>query len=1362
MIKGHGLYSRKRLDEMGIMAVGHIILLSALFVQTLSAPSGCIESCNFYQTSYQNRRTSGSYQDHAPLVQGSTNLNNYDYARPGNWTEHNQYITDSGHGKVHEERGQYVEGSKRVRYYKQNFSSSYGTGNVDGELGGQHRYDSLHVPSQHLESQDTQLGQTVTKESGHSSLHSQQSSTRIGGKNERLEDFGEYGHSQHGANVQTSATTPENWSRVDSYKTDGGHGRVFEEEGQYVSGPKKVRYFKKNYTSSYSTSGDAEHSETLDKLHSGLHQNVQQELDKFRREFHHQTANIAGLTQEAAHSFHSNDLQTAESENTYGQQQISGFRRVPSVGTVRHYTDQQQTEAFADRQQSLYPSVNTYGTESQRSYQSHETHVSRAQPVLPSSHLSPSYPMQVTGGNYQSYSHLGGHQVGEIQREISGAHQSGVTQNRLLTEQVYNPNPTPNYNIYPGRRDESRHYQEEHWQSSSSHNAGNLAPEHGADFTLHGTGSRTHYDRDAYNEQRGRYHSTAHGYDSRIGSSYGSGYGTRSGQQLIAAESSLDPGRATHGADCTEETHQQYQHETSYHRKYKRDDHHVQQDQEFEQDSEQLDLTQANNQQSEDFTQHDEDFTQQTEGQLEFEDSTHDKHFTQQTEGQLEFGQQTVGNQHLEDSTHHKHFTQQTEGQLEFGQQTVGNQHLEDLTQQDKQFTQQTEDQQFTHQTHGFGFGPQLGVELTQPESNDRTQQTDKLEFGQQTVGNEHLEDLTQQDKQFTQETEGQLEFGQQTLSDQSHLTQHSDQLQPEYDDLTQQTSGKLEFGQQIVGNQHLENQKHQIEQFETPGSDDYTQQTSGKLEFGHQTADNQHLEDVTIFDKSQSINKPPNPKNQHLEEFNNEDFSQQTGEHDFTQQTMGQLEFAQQDSNNPKISHHSGDFIQSNKNLNQQVGEFDDFTQQGHFEYGQQRDQSQKPSWPGYNTQHSEHLSQQNDWTTDDLSQQSHQYPSYGNDNNNEQSKWQLDMSQKTQQDFTQQTNDDRQFVKPAPKPKPRPRQRHQKYNSIPSHMDGTDTNLDDIFEPIEINPEAEIDNLQGKTAQHSSRLTHFTSGHRRSDIPHDQSQGSSVFDNEKENMDRLHWVHKSNDATVGLQWHYTYHPSDLTNIESSHNNYYPHHNVNSQQTEDTQQQQSKPFDFSQQETQNKDTFENIDVFQPSQTQHDKHDQQVGSFQQAETSHFDDQFNQNSEETPLRVKPLQNSQQTSTQTTEQTEHKIESRILEAYGGGPYASRNDDIYRRVKPNPSATLPPIGGEDPWDIREKPKEIIPWTVADTLPTVSTSNVRAATTEASENTTQIIESTTTPSFWSRVGHKITSTYDKAKETYDKARGKAKEYFG
>ncbi|XP_050447659.1 uncharacterized protein LOC126849661 isoform X2 [Cataglyphis hispanica] len=1378
---------------MRIMAIRQIVILSALFAQTLTAPSGCIESCDFYRTSYQSRHaTLGGYQDHAGLVQGSTNLNNYDYTRPGNWTERNQYNTDSGHGKVHEERGQYVEGSKRVRYYKKNFTSSYGTGNVDGEteLSGQHRYDSLHIPSnQHFESQvGTQLGQ-VTKESGYSRMHSQQSSTRIDSKSERLEDFGEYGgHSQqHGVNIQTVETTPENWSRVDSHRTDGGHGRVFEEEGQYVSGPKKVRYYKKNYTSSYSTSGDAV-SPTLNKLHSELQKNVHEELEKLRQDFHHHTASTTGLAQEAVHSFHSNDLQTAESENSYGQQQLSGYRRIPSIETVRHYTDQQQTEiADTGRQRTVYPIPTTYDTESQRTYQGHETYVSRAHPIPQSNPLSLSYPVQVTGGNYQSasYSHLGGRQVDEIQRsEISGVHQSGVAQNRLLTERVYNPNPT--YSVYPGRRDETRHYQEEHWQSSSSHNGGNLAPERSADLTSHGIGSRAHYDRDAYNEQRGRYHSTAHGYDSRVGSSYSSGYGTGStGQQLVAAGSSLDLGRG-HNADCTEESHQHYQHESRYHRKYKRD---VQQNQEFEPDSKQWDLTHASNQQSEDFTQHDEDFTQQTEGQLEF-------------------GQQTVDDQHLNDFTEQSEQAQQTQGsnhftqtsdKVNFGQHIVGDKHLDDLTQQNEQFTQETEGQlEFGQQTVDNQHLTQHSEQFSQQESNDHTQQTSKLEFGQQIIGNQRLEDLTQQNEQFTQETEDQLEFGQQTVDNQ-HLTQHNEQLmQQDYDDLSQQ-SGKLEFGQQTVSNQHLENLKQQTEQFEIAGSDDYTQQTVGKLEFGQQTDDtqqqtehfvqratrsedltqqtsngklefgqqtinNQQLEDSTqqIIGKLklQSTDKPTNPKNQHLEEFDSEDFSQHTSGHDdFTQHTMGQLEFGQQQSNNPKIGQYSEDFTQPNEDLTQHVGGFDDFTQQGRLEYGQQREQSQKLSWPEYNTRHSEHFSQQDGWNAGDLSQQSYQYPSYSN--NNEQLEWQSGMSQKTEQDFTQQTNDDdRQFAtKPAPKPKPR--QRYQKHDSISSHTDGTDTNLDDIFEPIEVNPEADIDNLQEKADQYSSRLTHSRSDHR-SNILNAQSQTSSIFDNEKENMDRLHWLHKSNDATVGLQWHYTYHPSDLTNIESSHNSY-PHHNVNSmsQQMEDTQQQQqSRPFDFSQQETQDKHTFEDAHVSQTSQAQHNEYNQQLGSFQQTETPHFDSQFNKNSEQTPLRVIPLQNLQQTSMQTTEQTEHKIESRILEAYGGGPYdASRNDDIYRRVTPNPSATLPPLAGEDPWDIREKPKEIIPWTVANTLPVANTSNVRdATTTEKTEITTQITEDMTVeapPSFWSRLGHKITRTYDKAKE-------KAKEYFG
>ncbi|XP_018377069.1 PREDICTED: repetin-like isoform X2 [Trachymyrmex cornetzi] len=1521
---------------MGRMAIGRIIVLSALVAQALSAPSGCVETCNFLQTNV--RQTLGSYQDHANLVQGTTRLNDHDYVRPGNWTEHNQYNTDSGHGKVHEERGQYVEGSKRVRYYKKNFTSSYGTDNVHGvnaaelgELSGQHRYDSLHVPSnQHLDSQSAyDLGQTVTKETGYNRVHSQQTeslSTRLDSKSERLEDFGEYdGHSQvnqhvpdtntHTIDTQHHAeTVPDNWNRADSYRTDGGRGQVFEEEGQYVTGPKKVRYYKKNYTSSYSSGApqSSVSSVKLDELHNEMQRNLQKDLDNFRRTFqvsstgHTASTTHVGSTQEAV-GIH--DLQTAE--NNYRQH--LGYGGVPSTGSVHHYTDQQQRETLTDvRQPYSYPTAtaNTYDTQSHRAYQSQETHTSRVHPVPQSSHSSLGY-LQVPRDSFQtSYhnAHSSGHHLDDTRHtDVLGTHQSNVLQNQLLTEnsqRVYNPHSS--HVTSPSRHGETRRY-EEHW-SSSSH-GGSVAPEQ----TI---AERAHYDRDAYNEHHGRYH-TAQGYESRArtsGSSYDSAYRANSGQLVTG---SLDLGHAAHGADCTEETHQQYQHETRYHRKYKREAYHgnaqehqaienedfTQQNQEVGQESQQLkDLTQ----QSEQFTQQtqgSDDFTQQTSGKLELGQQTVDnqhlddlkqqsEQFTQQTEGQLEFGQQTVDNPHLKDLTQQsEQFTQQTEGQLELGQQTVDNQHLDNLKQQSEQFTQQTEGQlefgqetvdnphlenltqqqneQFTQETQGHDhlrqqmsdkleFGQQTvdsqhltqqSEQLTQqtegqlefgqqtvdnPHLKDLTQQNEqftqqiqgldhltqqtsgKLELGQQTVNNHHLDDLTQQSEQFTQQTEGQLEFGQQTV-DNPHL---KDLTQQDSDDFSQQTSGKLEYGQQTIdNNQHLEDLMQQNQQFtqQTQGSDDFTQQTSGKIIFGQQAddtqqleqftqrtarsdsltqqtqlgkhefgqqIDNQHLEDplrqseqfaqtlrsddftqqsvgkLEFGQQTQSINKPAKPKSQRLEEFNeqNQDFTQQTGGfYDFTQQ-MGHPEFGQLQQ--PKDSnHHLEDFTQQNEDLTQQTGGFDDFSQQtaGHLEYGQQREQQQRRSWPEHNTQRLKHYSQQNDWNTDDLSQQSHQYSAYNR--NNKQLEWQLGQTN-FERDFLQQTDQDQiTNIKPAPKPKPRPR--YQKHDSIPPRTDGTDTIIDDVFKPVEVNPEPDIDNFRGRIIESGSRATYPESNHHTSTALY-STQGNSVFDNQRENMDRLHWVHKSNDATVGLQWHYTYHPSDLTNVEGSHDNYYPRRNVNSmsQQTEDTQQ--SKPIDFNQQETQDKDRLENKhenSYISQSSSEHDEYNQQPGSFQQSEPSRFDDQFNQDSEQT-ARVIPLQRNEKAqlileqekrSVPTTEQTEDKPESRILQAYGGGPYdASRSDDFYIRIRPNPSATLPPIGGDDPWDIREKPREAI-------IPRSTVHNIQEyiPTTEVAGTTTEITQTTTQPSFWSRVGHKITNTYDKAKE-------KAKEIFG
>jgi hypothetical protein len=1406
---------------MGIMAIGWIIFLSTLFIQTLSAPSACIESCNTYHTSYQNHRTSSGtssgtsqFQDHASLVQSSTNLNHHDYARPGNWTEHNQYSTDGGHGKVHEERGQYVEGSKKVRYYKKNFTSSYG--NMNGmdarefdELRNRHRYDSMRIPSnQHFDSQNTQIGQTVQgREQRMHSQQTQSSSTRIDSRNERLEDFGEYhGQSQINQRIpivdsQTIETqhrigdSPSNWSRVDSYKTDGGHGRVFEEEGQYITGPKKVRYYKKNYTSSYGTSSVPQTnigSTTLNELHREMERNLHKELDNMRKEFH-QTSSVGhtasthtdtvGLAQETVNL---SDLQTAESDNNYRQQLSYGH--VPSTGTVHHYTDQQHRETITDTRQRLpyvYPTANTYGSNNQRTYESRETYTSHVRPShQPSQSLSSYIQVPDIHGTHSSYqtnlhnTHSRGssHVIDESQRrEIIGTHQSSVAQNELLTgssQHAYNSNPS--YGTHPSRIGETRHY-EERW-STSGHTGGNLAPEHIGHLT-----DRAHYDRIAYNEHRGRYHGTHQGYDTRArtSESYNSAHRTNT-EQLVTG--SLNLGHAAHGADCTEET-QHYQQETRYHRKYKRDDHHgrydAQPNQAFSQKLQQI----KDMQQIEDLPQQSEQFTQQTANQSAFKESNinnqHLEDLTQQTQqsdsiqqsDKLEFGQETVDdqyiNQHnLEDLTQQSE--QQIEGEFEFGQQTVGNQqHVEDLTQQNDQHTQQVE--KFDDFTVNDQHINNHHLEDLTQQSEQHTQQIEgEFEFGQETIANQqHLEDLTQQNEQhtqqvekfddFMQQTSGKLEFGQQTINDQYINNHHLKDLTRQ-NEFTQQTENQFKLGQQTVNNQNSQYLMQKVEHpaQQTAKSDDLIQRTTGTFEFGQRTLDDHHPKNLIQKDKfiqqtgSQLKFGQHTIDNQYSDDLTqqkNEQFTQ--GFDDFTQQKSGKLEFGQQVQpidKSTRLINHFEKFGQQNEHLTQQTGKFDEFTQQtmGRLEFEQESQEFDKPK---IRNQYLKDFAQQDK----DLNQQTEGLE-----------QWQLQQtSQKMDLNhhFTQQSNYDQSttdIIKPASKP--RLRQRHEKHNSTSQYIDGTHANLN-VFKVTD------ADNNHKEIIQHINHAQHYNTNGRL-EILNQQSQRSSVFDNQKENMDRLHWVHKSNDATVGLQWHYTYHPSDLTNVQGEHDSYYPHRNINSQQTEDLQQQ-SRPFDFNQQETQH--TFENahLNLYDPQLSQHNKNNQQSEAIQQIEISHFNNQQNQNLKETSLGVIPLQHNQdiqQTTeldkqSQSTTQTEYKLEPRILQAYGGGPYdKSRNEDIYNKVTINPSATLPPIYGEDPWDVREKPRYIIPWTAVNTNSKPNSKPKAITTTEMIETTTQMIQTTSeeaTPSFWNRLSHKISNTYDKAKE-------KAKEIFG
>ncbi|XP_076245166.1 uncharacterized protein LOC143185794 [Calliopsis andreniformis] len=1018
------------------MVIPRIAILLLIVSQVLSAPTGCLESCSSYVKHYQTQ-TSGNLQQHGDLTQAASHLQSLDYSRPGTWSEHNNYNVDNGHEKVHEERGQIVEGPKTVNYYNKNYSSSYstrysgGTGLSEIERQNNNYGHSLHVPNteQALNSQRMYTSQiaapkSITEQHRHNTIHShamQSSIRRTNTQSERLEDLGEHdGNSQvvHGeSNLNTqisqvpyyTSTNPANWSKVDSYKTDGGHGRVFEEEGQFVSGPKKVRYYKRNYTSSYSTSGGIPIPEVSGipipevsgipipevgaiGVHN-IHKEIEQLHKEMGKELSHMSSNI-GQTNTNTYGLTSDNLQRINT-NTY--------RNRINSGSSTHRDEEHFKDTASEYVPHTNPSLNTYGANSYSMYERHEGRVTNRHPTGQYINPTPGYTNVVSTGN-SGYSNtynerLRQQQTSNIDQAEVLRHQTEHIQNQLMEESlrrnIHNTH-SATYSSTPGR---VAHYKE-HWSSSGTKEM--TAPQYSQDISQIGEQSAQynshHYENQHNTQQTLQDNSFMQQYRQN---SFNSDHQRRHGK---LGTGTLDLGQGEDTVDCAygtaEHSHTSSRYQTKYKRSVNQDKFSdMQQHSDFDGLTQQapkyFNLGQHSQHSYEPWTPHTsnhhlEDLTQQTG---EFDD------LTQQTSEKLEFGQQhpyqpqkpRPGNQHLEDLTQQTgefdDLIQQTSGKLEFGEQhshqpqkpRPGNQHLEDLTQQTGEF-------------------------------DDLTQQTSgKLEFGQQhsyqhqkpRPGSQHLEDLTQQTGEFddlTQQTSGKLEFGQQH----SHQpqkprpgNQHLEDLTQqtgEFDDLTQQTSGKLEFGQQHShqpqkprpGNQHLEDLTQQTGEF-----DDLTQQTSGKLEFGQQHSHqpqkprpgNQHLEDLTQqtgeFDDltqqtsgklefgQQHSHQPqkPRPGNQHLENL-----TQQTGEFDdLTQQTSGKLEFGQQHSHQPQKPRPGNQHLED---LTQQTGEFDDLTQQtsGKVEFGQQH--SYQPQKPRPGNQQFEDLTQQTD-EFDDLTQQ-------------------------------------------------------------------------------------------------------------------------------------------------------------------------------------------------------------------------------------------------------------------------------------------------------------------------------------------------------------------------------------------------------
>ncbi|KOX70745.1 Involucrin [Melipona quadrifasciata] len=1395
------------------MMMHNIASLFLLITCASSAPSGCIESCTSYLKQHQTQ-ISGN-------LQTASHLQGLDYSRPGTWSEHNEYNVDNGHGKVHEERGQYITGPKTVRYYKKNYSSSYSTRYPNSEIFPDFEYESnkhgVHLPtiqevsdSQHTYNQmdnSESVGQYKYNKIKNQQ-HTQSSYTKSNVQNERLEDLGQYsGNSQvvqqsaSNLNTQISRkpydtnTQSGNW--INSYKTDGGRGRVFEEDGQYVSGAQKVRYYKKNYTSSYSSSDGIPIPEVTK---TGI-QDIQQEIEKFHKEIgkgfnQMSTADVIG----------SNNFQQAEMLDAQ-QSRISQTQTF--LDNLRN-SAQSQSSAI----HSSMPGVSHY--KEHWSARSHTKETSIPQHSIDITHTNQQSD-QYTNNQYDNRHNL---YQGMQQRDnyLHQSKESGFTSGKkmLLQKLVTGPDIVDcDYNSHSNAQYQTK------YKRSAKYDKQDEVQTHSNvndDFTQQ-TG-----EFDDFTQQTGEFDDFT--------------------QQTGEFDDFTQTGEF---GDVTQQTSGKP---------------------EFNQESQlyQSWIPYTANQQSEDITQQTteyDDLTQQTSGKLEFgqqsqfyqsskphntnqqlEDFTQKtgehNDFIQQISGNLELGQESqqsnqsrhTANQQLEDSIQqpedftqktgeHNDFIQQISGNLELGQESqqsnqsrhTANQQLEDSIQQPGEFddlTQQTgKFDDLTQQTGKFDdLTQQTGKfdDLTQQTGkfDDLTQQTRKFEDLTQQTGK--FDDLTQQTGKFddltqqtgfddlTQQTGKFDDLTQQTgkFDDLTQQTGKFDDLTQQtgkFDDLTQQTSGKVEFGQQSqhqAGDlqsiiQQLENLIQKTKESDNLAQQNLTQQTSGKLEFGQQ---------------SQQSNQP---WISHTADEEIEDFTQKTGElNDFTQQTSGNLELGEDSQ-----LHQSQKPYTSNQELDaltEKTRKYDDFTQQnsGKVEFGQQSQQSYQ-AWDLQSTiQQLEDLIQKTkefdniaQQSFSDETQQSHQSWNLHNtiqqledliqktrksDDFTQQTSGKLEFGQESQQfyqsekpysvnqqlgGFTQKTESDditqqspgklmfgqeseqsfstwkpslsqqsEIFVQPGdnlPKPaeKPKPRSRYSRLglviNPQLSNQNQKNINLTAGNIVYELPPEVNIEHDIGNDKNHNIRG--------------DQGQGKDVSNTLKpqtessiyDNVDPVNWLHKSNDATVGLQWHYTYHPSDRRQFVQQ----IDQKNKESLQQQSTQGQFSNLQQNFDQETQNKYIIENS---------------------QQESQNYASEQGIKSVRKPFRYTQQENKLVSNQQITENgnlqkhietASPELKPRILEVYGGGQYdPAHSEDIYSGITINPSATLPPESNTDPWDIRE-----IPITTTELTPP-----------PPPVEPLDINDTTETPrrsSVWSRIGHKITTTFDKAKE-------KARNIFG
>ncbi|XP_050584437.1 uncharacterized protein LOC126919369 isoform X11 [Bombus affinis] len=1005
------------------MVAQSIVILSLLITYALSAPTGCIESCISYVKQYQTQTSGG-------LSQTASNLQGLDYSKPGTWSEHNDYDIDNGHGKVHEERGQYVTGPKTVRYYRKNSSSSYSTKYPNGEILSDFEYQNnrhgIHLPNtQEVFNSHNTYNQMGNSESvaqhKYNKIQSQQHTRSSYTKGERLEDLGEYsGRSQvipqSTSNLNTQILQEPyhfngqhgNWSTVDSYKTDGGRGHVFEEEGQYVSGPQKVRYYKRNYTSSYSSS-DGIPIPKITKI--GMH-DVHQKLEKIEKEIgqefkHISTAEAVGSTNIGQAHISSHDLSIDNMHNINNNNYRRQHNHRNSLSTT-HSGEQHSSDIRNEHLPYRNPYQNTYGANSYSTYERHEEYAQKLQPtsqlINPTSGYTSVLNTGNSGYNRNIYSGSTSQQQTDNyqQAEMLDAHQSRqIAQTQTFLDNLRNNAQSQSSRIQSGMQGVS-HYKE-HW--NASHTKEVSIPQHITDIS-HMNQHSLQYNNNQYNN-RHNLHQGVQQQDSYLHQFEEGGF-THGKKMLDKLISGVDTVDCDYNSQYTQSTSQ-------YSRKYKRNAKYGKQDEVQQTQSKYIN----------------DDLTQQTSGKLEFGQDSQQFYQAWKPQG---------ANQQLGDFTQKTgesdDLTQQTSGNFEFGQdsqQSYQPWKPQGADQQLGDFTQKTgESDDLTQQTFGkleFGQDSQQSYQPWKPqgtdqqlgdfmqktgESDDLTQQTSgKLEFGQDSQQsyqpwkrysvNHHTEDLTQKagrSNDFTQQPSGKLKLDQESQSHKpwnlhNTIQQLEDLIQKtkESDDLTHQTPGNIEFDQELQKSDKPWNIYSTIQQLEdfiqkTRESHDFTQQTFGNLKFGQESQKSDTS--LNIYSTIQQL----------------EDLIQKTRESDdFTQQTSGKLEFSQESQQSQK-TWNLQDTIQQLEDLIQKTRESNDPTLQSSekVEFGQNSQQSHQ-SWKPQSTSQQLGDFTQKTGKSDDLAQQTFGKLEFGQDSQQSHQSWKPQSASQQIEDFTQKT---------------------------------------------------------------------------------------------------------------------------------------------------------------------------------------------------------------------------------------------------------------------------------------------------------------------------------------------------------------------